>query len=61
MAHGEIAIVQQILVRTLWQVLAVFLQLRAISSVGLEHLPYKQGVNGSTPLSPTNDFKYDGV
>ncbi len=26
---------------------------RAISSVGLEHLPYKQGVTGSTPVSPT--------
>jgi len=27
---------------------------RAISSVGLEHLPYKQGVVGSNPTSPTN-------
>ena len=27
--------------------------LRAISSVGLEHLPYKQGVAGSNPASPT--------
>lgn len=26
---------------------------RAISSVGLEHLPYKQGVVGSNPTSPT--------
>ena len=25
----------------------------AISSVGLEHLPYKQGVVGSNPTSPT--------
>jgi hypothetical protein len=24
-----------------------------ISSVGLEHLPYKQGVIGSNPISPT--------
>ena len=55
MVHGEIAFVQQILVRTVWQVLAVFLHLRAISSVGLERLPYKQEVNGSTPLSPTRD------
>ena len=53
MAHGEIAIVQQILVRTLWQVLAVFLRLRAISAVGSERLPYKQKVAGSNPASPT--------
>jgi len=26
---------------------------REISSVGLEHLPYKQGVTGSNPVSPT--------
>ena len=26
---------------------------RAISSVGSEHLPYKQRVGGSTPSSPT--------
>src|SRR5690606_39529622 len=26
---------------------------RAISSVGSEHLPYKQGVTGSNPVSPT--------
>ncbi len=26
---------------------------REISSAGSEHLPYKQGVNGSNPLSPT--------
>ena len=29
---------------------------RAISSVGLEHLPYKQGVDGSNPPSPTTDM-----
>ena len=27
--------------------------MRAISSVGSEHLPYKQGVTGSNPVSPT--------
>ena len=26
---------------------------RAISSVGSEHLPYKQGVTGSNPVLPT--------
>ena len=26
---------------------------RAHSSVGLEHLPYKQGVGGSNPSAPT--------
>ena len=26
---------------------------RELSSAGLEHLPYKQGVNGSSPLVPT--------
>ena len=30
-----------------------FLSIRVISSVGLEHLPYKQGVIGSSPISPT--------
>ena len=29
------------------------IQTRAISSVGSEHLPYKQGVTGSNPVSPT--------
>ena len=29
------------------------------SSVGLEHLPYKQGVNGSNPLIPTSVLSYD--
>ena len=28
-------------------------QARALSSVGLEHLPYKQRVGGSTPSAPT--------
>ena len=28
---------------------------RAISSVGSEHLPYKQGVGGPNPSSPTRD------
>ena len=27
--------------------------IRALSSVGLEHLPYKQGVAGSNPAGPT--------
>lgn len=31
----------------------ISLKVRAISSVGLEHLPYKQGVVGSNPSSPT--------
>ena len=29
--------------------------LRALSSVGSEHLPYKQGVAGSNPAGPTNN------
>ena len=28
-------------------------KIRAISSAGSEHLPYKQGVTGSNPVSPT--------
>ena len=28
---------------------------RTLSSVGSEHLPYKQGVNGSNPLGCTNN------
>ena len=27
--------------------------MRALSSVGSEHLPYKQGVTGSNPVGPT--------
>ena len=37
---------------------------RAISSVGSEHLPYKQGVDGSNPPSPTlpwGCFGFDSV
>ena len=34
---------------------------RAISSAGSEHLPYKQGVNGSNPLSPTNTLAQEIV
>ena len=30
---------------------------REISSAGSEHLPYKQGVTGSNPVSPTQDTK----
>ncbi len=30
---------------------------RALSSAGSEHLPYKQGVNGSNPLAPTRKEK----
>ena len=30
-------------------------QVRAFSSVGLEHLPYKQRVGGSTPSTPTSE------
>ncbi len=32
---------------------------RAFSSAGSEHLPYKQGVNGSNPLTPTNQKSLD--
>ena len=31
----------------------IFAPLRALSSVGSEHLPYKQGVGGSNPSAPT--------
>ena len=30
---------------------------RALSSVGSEHLPYKQGVTGSNPVGPTSSRK----
>ncbi len=35
----------------MWSIFAALF--RAISSVGSEHLPYKQRVGGSTPSSPT--------
>ncbi len=31
---------------------------RDFSSVGSEHLPYKQRVNGSNPLSPTKTINF---
>ena len=34
-------------------IVSLIIQFRAISSVGSEHLPYKQGVTGSNPVSPT--------
>ncbi len=37
----------------MWSIFAALF--RAISSVGSEHLPYKQRVGGSTPSSPTKD------
>ena len=30
--------------------------MRAISSVGLEHLPYKEGVGGPNPSLPTKRY-----
>ena len=30
-------------------------KIRAYSSAGLEHLPYKQGVIGSNPIGPTRE------
>ena len=32
-------------------------QIGALSSVGSEHLPYKQGVTGSNPVGPTSSRK----
>jgi hypothetical protein len=32
-------------------------KIREISSAGSEHLPYKQRVTGSNPVSPTNSRK----
>ena len=34
-----------------------FSAVRAFSSVGLEHLPYKQRVGGSNPSTPTHSIK----
>ena len=31
------------------------MMMRALSSAGLEHLPYKQRVGGSNPSAPTSD------
>ena len=33
--------------------LCIAIKKRALSSAGLEHLPYKQRVGGSTPSAPT--------
>ena len=32
-------------------------EVRAFSSAGLEHLPYKQRVGGSNPSTPTQEFR----
>ena len=34
---------------------------REHSSVGLEHLPYKQRVGGSTPSAPTKEKRFTTV
>ena len=37
-------------------------KVRALSSAGLEHLPYKQRVGGSNPSAPTKEFRnYSGL
>ena len=37
-------------------------KVRAFSSAGLEHLPYKQRVGGSNPSAPTKEFRnYSGL
>ena len=36
-----------------WKIYIFAFSIGAISSVGSEHLPYKQGVTGSNPVSPT--------
>ena len=38
-------------------IFALAFQERAISSAGSEHLPYKQGVVGSNPTSPTINYQ----
>ena len=41
---------------------AVVATIRELSSVGLEHLPYKQRVIGSTPIAPTQKpVSFDGL
>ena len=37
-----------------WKVDCSYRKNREFSSVGSEHLPYKQGVTGSNPVTPTN-------
>ena len=55
MVHGEIAFVQQILVRTVWQVLAVFLQFRAVR-LAVKDVWFTPRKFGSSNLSqPTRD------
>ena len=41
--------------------LCIAIKKRALSSAGLEHLPYKQRVGGSNPSAPTSkaDKSYD--
>ena len=36
--------------------ITIRIQIRAFSSAGSEHLPYKQRVGGSNPSTPTSNF-----
>ena len=41
--------------------LCIAIKKRALSSAGLEHLPYKQRVGGSNPSAPTIGFQSFGI
>jgi hypothetical protein len=56
---------KKVLVESILKIIfAVLNYERALSSVGSEHLPYKQGVTGSNPVGPTSInkvFSFEGL
>ena len=53
--HGDTIFLKKVLVESILKIIfAILNNERALSSVGSEHLPYKQGVTGSNPVSPTS-------
>ena len=56
---------KKVLVESILKIIfAILNNERALSSVGSEHLPYKQGVTGSNPVGPTSInkvFSFEGL
>ena len=63
--EGMFIFFKKVLVESILKIIfAVLNYERALSSVGSEHLPYKQGVTGSNPVGPTSInkvFSFEGL
>ena len=63
--HVDTIFFKKVLVESILKIIFTILNNeRALSSVGSEHLPYKQGVTGSNPVGPTSInkvFSFEGL